>query len=436
MPVLEIAIVLVLILINGVLAMSELAVVSARRPRLNAMAVRGVRGANRAIRLAENPGRFLSTVQIGITLVGILAGAFSGASLGVRLSNSLVDLGVPGTVAEPVGFGLIVTVITYLSLVAGELVPKQLALRNAERIACLVAPAMTVLARLASPFVTLLEISGNTLLTIFGRDEGGRGDVTEDEIRHLVAEAENAGVLEPGERQMIAGVMQLGDRPVRAVMTPRVEVDLVDLSAGEAKVKRQILASTHSYIPAHDGNPDLIIGILPAKALLDAYLKRRSVDPRRYIRQAPIIPDTMDVLDVVTRLKESRLHVGLVHDEFGHFEGIVTTTDVLEAIVGAFRSEEGEAEPHAVQRDDGSWLLAGIMPVEELVQLIGISLPEQRFYHTVAGLVLEKLGRFPQVGESFDLQGWRFEVLDLDGRRIDKVGASRIMMTARHRRAA
>jgi putative hemolysin len=435
MPILEIVIVLILILINGVLAMSELAVVSARRSRLTAMAARGVPGANRAIRLAENPGRFLSTVQIGITLVGILAGAFSGASLGARLSALLLDLGLPRAFAEPVGFGLVVTVITYLSLVAGELVPKQLALRNAEGIACFVAPAMTVLARVASPFVNLLEMSGNALLAIFGRDEDQRQAVTEDEIRHLVAEAETAGVLEPGERQMIAGVMQLGDRPVRAVMTPRMEVDLIDLSDDEAKVKRQILDSRHAYMPAYDGNPEEIIGVLPAKDLLDAYLKRRSTDPRRYIRQAPIIPDTMDVLDVVSKLRESKIHIGLVHDEFGHFEGIVTPADVLETIVGAFRSEEGELEPHAVQRDDGSWLLSGSMPVDELRQLLGISLPEQRFYHTVAGLVLEKLGRFPQTGENFDLQGWRFEVLDLDGRRIDKVAASRIM-GARRRRAA
>jgi len=224
-------------------------------------------------------------------------------------------------------------------------------------------------------------------------------------------------------------------RPVRAVMTPRVEVDVIDLSADGAKVKRQILDSPHAFIPAYDGNPEEIIGVLPAKDLLDAYLRKRSTDPRRYVRQAPIIPDTMDVLDVVTKLRESQIHIGLVHDEFGHFEGIVTTTDILEAIVGAFRTEEGEPEPHAVQRDDGSWLLAGSMPVDNLVQLLGLSLPEQRFYHTVAGLVLEKLGRFPQIGESFDLQGQRIEVLDLDGRRIDKVAASRVM-GARRRRAA
>lgn len=435
MPIIDIVIVLILILINGVLAMSELAVISARRPRLIAMAARGIHGANRAIRLAENPGRFLSTVQIGITLVGILAGAFSGASLGARLSNVLLELGLPRPAAESIGIGVVVTVITYLSLVAGELVPKQLALRNAERIACIVAPAMTVLARLASPFVTLLDLSGNALLAVFGRDEDGPQTVTEDEIRHLVAEAESAGVLEPGEREMIAGVMRLGDRPVRAVMTPRIEVDLIDLSADRADVKQQILGSLHHYFPAYDGNPETIVGVLSAKDLLDAHLKRRSTDPRRYVRQAPVIPDTMDVLDVVTSLKESQIHMGLVHDEFGHFKGIVTTADVLEAIVGVFRTEEGEPEPHAVQRDDGSWLLAGSMPVEEFMPLLGITLPERRFYHTVAGLVLEKLGRFPRIGENFDLQGWRLEVLDLDGRRIDKVEASRLM-GARRRRAA
>jgi putative hemolysin len=389
------------------------------------MAERQVPGARRALRLAENPGRFLSTVQIGITLVGILAGAFSGASLGARLSNWLTSLGMDRDWADPVGLGLVVAVITYLSLIIGELVPKQIALRNAERIACLVAPAMSIVARVSSPAVSLLDASGRAVLRLFGRDSAQETQVTEEEIRMLVAEAESAGVLESEERQMITGVMQLGSRPVRGVMTPRPEVDLVDLSQDPADIRKKIMESVHSRLPAHNGNPDEIVGVIQAKDMLDAYLKGRKPDPRRYLKKAPVIPDTMDALETVMRLKESEVHMGLVHDELGHFEGIVTSADILESIVGTFHTEEGAPEPEATQRDDGSWLVAGSMPADELAALLNITLPAKRLYQTVAGLVLEKLGRLPKVGESFTFSGWRFEVVDLDGRRVDKIMISR-----------
>lgn len=425
MPVLEILIVLALILVNGLLAMSELAVVSARRARLQGMAERGVPGAVRALKLAENPGRFLSTVQIGITLVGILAGAFSGASLGGRLSDWLAAQGLDRGWADPVGLGLVVAAITYLSLIVGELVPKQIALRNAEGIACFVAPAMTLVARIASPFVNLLDASGRAVLLLLGRQASAESTVTEEEIRMMIAEAETAGVLDSDERQMITGVMHLGNRPVRAVMTQRLDVDMIDLSQSLAEIRRHIVDSVHSRLPVHDGKPEEILGVVQAKDMLDAYLKGRKPDPRRYIKKAPVIPDTMDALEAVMRLKESEVHMGLVHDEFGHFEGIVTSADILEAIVGAFRTEEGEPEETAVQRDDGSWLVSGAMPADELAALLHVELPGKRLYHTVAGLVLEKLGKLPQVGESFAFSGWRFEVVDLDGRRIDKVIVSR-----------
>ena len=425
MPVVEIMIVLLLVLVNGILAMSELAVVSARRARLQAMAERQVSGARRALKLAENPGRFLSSVQIGITLVGILAGAFSGASLGGRLSAWLASLGIQPSWADPIGLGLVVAVITYLSLIIGELVPKQLALRNAEGIACFVAPAMTLIAKAASPAVDLLDASGKAVLLLIGRESVQESVVTEEEIRMLIAEAESAGVLDSDERQMISGVMHLSNRPVRAVMTPRPEVDLIDLSQNATEIRKRIVESVHSRLPAHHGNPDEIAGIINAKDMLDAYLKGRKPDPRKHIKKAPVVPDTMDALDTVMRLKESEVHMGLVHDEFGHFEGIVTSADILEAIVGAFKTEEGEPEPEAIQRDDGSWLVAGSMPADELASLLKLTLPSKRLYHTVAGLVLEKLGRLPQAGESFTFEAWRFEVVDLDGRRVDKVMISR-----------
>jgi putative hemolysin len=436
MPVLELLLVLVLILINGVLAMSELAVISARRSRLKAMAEQRVRGARRALELSADPGRFLSTVQFGITLVGILAGAFSGATLGGQLADWLATLGVGPSFAGPLGFGLVVTLITYLSLVIGELVPKQLALRHAEQLACFVAPAMTALARFASPFVWLLDLSGRLVLALFGRKQSGERQVTEEEIRVLVAEAETAGVIEPEEGRMISAVMRLGDRPVRAVMTPRTEVDMVDLSDTPAEIRRTITGSVHSRIPAHDGNPDEIIGVIHAKDMLDAYLKRRKVDARRFVRTAPVIADRMDALEVIEKLKNSDVHMGLVHDEYGHFEGVVTSADVLEAIAGVFRTEAGEPEPNAVQRDDGSWLLSGTMPVEELTDITAIALPQRRDFHTLAGFVLEQLGHIPELGESFDQGDWRFEIVDLDGRRIDKVLARRLPQRSKALRSA
>ena len=430
----ELAIVTVLILVNGLLALAELAIVSSRRARLKAMVDREVVGARRALALASDPGRFLSTVQIGITLVGVLSGAFSGATLGLRLAEWFAQLGLPTGVAEAVGVGLVVTVITYFSLVIGELVPKQIALRNPEKIAVRVAPAMTALARVASPIVSFLDISGRAVLRALGYQAQAEHRVTDEEIRTLMAEAETAGVIEPGERAMIAGVMRLGDRPVRAVMTPRREVDMVDLTDGPDDIRRTILESVHSRLPVHAGTPEEMLGVIQAKDLLDAYLRDEHPDVRSQVRPAANVPDTADALDVVDVIKGSPVHMALVHDEYGHFQGVVTNADILEAIVGDFRTDEGLVEPDAVQRDDGSWLIAGSMPVDEMADRLFIAVPQERSYHTAAGFMLNQLGHLPDIGESFDSQGWRFEVVDLDGRRIDKILARRI--AAGRRRAA
>ena len=430
----ELAIVTILILVNGLLALAELAIVSSRRARLQAMMAREVVGARRALALASDPGRFLSTVQIGITLVGVLSGAFSGATLGLRLAEWLAQLGLPAGVAEAVGVGLVVTVITYFSLVIGELVPKQIALRNPEKIAVRVAPAMTVMARIASPVVWFLDISGRAVLRALGYQAQAEHRVTDEEIRTLMAEAETAGVIEPGERAMIAGVMRLGDRPVRAVMTPRREVDMVDLTDGPDDIRRTVLDSVHSRLPVHAGTPDEMLGVIQAKGLLDAYLRGERPDIKSQVRPAANVPDTADALDVVDVIKGSPVHMALVHDEYGHFQGVVTNADILEAIVGDFRTDEGPIEPDAVQRDDGSWLIAGSMPVDEMADRLFIAVPQERGYHTAAGFMLNQLGHLPEIGESFDSQGWRFEVIDLDGHRIDKILARRI--AAGRRRAA
>jgi putative hemolysin len=421
----ELGVVAVLTVVNGLLAMSELAIVSARPSRLAALAQKRVKGARRALALASDPGKFLSTVQIGITLVGVLSGAFSGATLGLRLTQWLAELGMPSTAAEIIGVGLVVTLITYATLIVGELVPKQVALRNPEAVACMVAPAMMALSTISRPLVLILDFSGRAILMLLGQGGKTRQNVSEDEIRSLVVEAESAGVLEPGEKEMIAGVMRLGDRPVGAVMTPRPDVHAIDLTDDPDEIRRTLAASPHSRLPVSDGDRDNPIGIIQAKDLAVSYLRGETPDLRSLVREAPVIPFSADARDVIAVLRHSQVHMGLVYDEHGVFEGVVTTADILESIVGSFGSEAGPAELSHVRRDDGSYLISGWMPADELADLLAITLPNKRRFHTVAGLVLQHFGALPSVGDKFDYQEWRFEIVDMDGRRIDKVLATK-----------
>ncbi|TIM22091.1 MAG: HlyC/CorC family transporter, partial [Mesorhizobium sp.] len=423
----EIAIVVVLICVNGLLSMSELAIVSSRPARLKAMIDRGINGAGRALELGSNPGKFLSSVQIGITLVGVLSGAFSGATLGERLAQFLASTGIRETVADPLGVGIVVAIITYFSLIVGELVPKQIALRDPERVAARVAPAMTILATVSAPLVFLLDFSGRTILWLLGQRGESEEKVTDEEIKMLVAEAEHHGTIESDERRMIAGVMRLGDRAVRAVMTPRTEVDWINLQSDEAAIRKLLMETQHSRLPAGDGGVDVMVGVVQTRDVLAALLAGRVLDPRRHVRAAPIVYDQADALDVLQKLKESDVPMALVHDEYGHFEGIVTPADILEAITGVFRADtDAGDEENAVKREDGSWLLAGYMQADEMADILGIDLPENRDYETVAGYVLSHMHHLPATGECVDAQGWRFEVVDLDGRRIDKLIATRL----------
>lgn len=418
---LELVIALVLVALNGVFALSELAIVSARRPRLKAMADQGRRGANTALTLMEDSGRFLSTVQIGITLVGILAGAFSGAALGEKLTAIFIDEGMPQGVAEPLGYGLVISLITYLSIVVGELVPKQLALRNPEGIACLVAPMMLVVSKIGAPAVWLLNASTRLIFRLLGSSSDVESAVTEEELKILVGEAESAGVIEEEERRMISGVLRLGDRPVRGLMTPRTDVDRIDLDDDDESIRSTLIETPHSRLPVTEGSSDNVIGVVQSRELLAALLSGAPLDVRSHVRQAPVIPDTLYALDALALLRDSEVPMALVHDEYGHFEGVVTPADALEAIVGAFRSDTETPEPDAVRREDGSWLLAGSMPVDEMAEVLSVTLPESRSYHTVGGLVISEIQHLPNTGEHVDALGWRFEVVDLDGRRIDKV---------------
>lgn len=424
----ELALIVALILLNGVLALSELAVVSARKTRLQLLAAQGNAGAEAALKLANDPGRFLSSVQIGITLVGIAAGAFSGATLADRLSHYLMaTFGWPEAWADGIAFAAVVSAVTYLSLIVGELVPKQIALRNAERMAILVARPMTVVARIASPAVSLLDVSARLVLRLLGAKSDAAEQVTEEEIKTLVAEAESAGVVEPAERAMIAAVMRLGDRPVRSVMTPRTEIDWIDLDAALPRQLATLRGSIHACLPAGHGGIDHVHGLLLVKDALDAVIDGKPLELAPLVRPAPILPETADVLEALEQLRHAPTGIALVVDEFGTLQGVVSAADIMESIVGELATPEGPVEPWLVAREDGSWLIDGLTPRHHMADMLGLVLPEgEDDYDTAAGFALARFGSIPQTGDRVDWKGWRFEVVDMDGRRIDKLLASRL----------
>ena len=423
MPFVEIIIVLLLILLNGFLAMSELAVVSSRRTRLQVMVDGRAPGARRALALAEAPGRFLSTVQIGITLVGIAAGTYGGTNIAFPLARDLEARGLSTAVADAIAYGGVVSLITFFSLVMGELVPKQLGLRHPERVAARVAPTMTIIARIASPVVSLLDFTARSCLRLLGAGRLAPQLVTDEEIKALIAEAESAGTVEPGETAMIAGVMRLADRTARAMMTPRPEVDWIDLDSDADTVRERLRSSHHSRLPVGRGGIDAVLGLVRVKDILDAQLAGEAWDIARLVRPTPVIQDSIDALKVLDVLRVAPEHMALVVDEYGSFEGVLTTADILSAIAGAF-AVAGEDRPTVVQRSDGSWLIDGMEPADEMAELLAIKLPGDGDFHTVAGFVLDRLRRIPATGEKFDWDGWRFEVLDMDRRRVDKVLAT------------
>ena len=421
---LEIFLVLLLIGVNGLLAMSELAVVSSRPVRLRSRAERGDRGAGIALRLAEDPGKFLSTVQIGITLVGVLAGAFSGATIGLRLAEVLPELGIPETAANEVGVGLVVVVITYLSLIVGELVPKRIALAAPERVASAVAPAMLVLSRVAAPLVWLLDRSGNLVLRLIRQSGRRETSVSDEDIRTMLSEAAGAGVIHRAEKELIGGVMRFSDRRARGLMTPRHDVEIAGINETYAEIIERFLVSGHSRLPLRRDGPDDIVGVLHSRDLLAT--TDAEFDALALMRPAPVIQETLPALEVTDRLRKSPCHMLLVYDEYGQFEGIVTPMDVLGTIAGGFDETETD-EPKFVERDDGSLLVAGSTPVDEFEERLGLAIQSRPAAETVAGLVMERLGEVPNTGQAVVVDGWRMEIADMDGLRIDKLIVKREM---------
>ena len=424
-PWLDVAIILFLVALNGVFAMSELAIVSSRRTRLKAMAKTGSKGAQSALDLAADPGRFLSTVQIGITMIGILAGAYSGATLGGPVGQRLALLGIDPELALSLGFWLVIILTTYASLVIGELVPKQFALRSPERIAAWVALPMLWLSRATAPFVWLLDRTSALIFRLLRMNRESADHVTAEDLHLVVAEAATAGVLEESERAIISGVVRLADRPTREVMTPRTEVDWIDVDAAPDAIRAALLATPHSRLPVAEGSVDKLIGVVQARDIMTAAIEGRPLNLRELIRQAPVVPDQVDAMDTLNALREAEVPMAFVHDEYGHFEGLVTPADLLTALAGEFASDQDlDTDPPLVERDDGSWWVSGSVSADTLADRLGMRLPQDRDYATAAGLALSVLRHLPEVGERFAFGGWQFEIVDMDGRKIDKLLAS------------
>lgn len=421
-PWIDVAIIFALVLVNGVFAMSELAIVSARRARLEAMARAKVRGASTALALAADPGKLLSTSQIGITLIGIIAGAYSGASLGAPVGQRLDWMGLSAGLAETLGFTIVIGITTYASLVIGELVPKQIALRSPEAIAVVVAAPMLWLSRAAAPLVWLLDSSSALLFRLMRLQRESEDNVTAEELHMIVAEASKSGIIEEHERSIISGVVRLADRPVREVMTPRTDIEWIDATLDEDGIRAALMTAGHSRLPVAEGSVDTVIGVVQARDIAQALFRGEPIDLRALMRQAPVVLDQIDAMDALDALRAAEVPMAFIHDEYGHFEGIVTPANLLAAIAGEFASDtDPDVEPSVVERDDGSLLVAGNMAADALAERLGITLPEDRDYATVAGLALSVFRHLPGEGEHFVEQGWKFEIVDLDGRRIDKL---------------
>ena len=424
-PWFSLMLILALVGLNGLLAMGELAIVSAREARLRGLAKAGSKRAQCALDLAANPGRFLSTVQSGITLIGVLNGAFSGSRLGDPVAQRLEWLGMSHDIAQQLGFGLVIVLTTFVSLVIGELVPKQFALRSPEPIAVAMAIPMRWLAKATAPFVWLLDRTSAGIFALLGMTRESENHVTAEELHLVVAEAHSSGVLEESERAMISGVVRLADRPVREVMTPRTEIDWLDADADAEQIRASLAATPHSRLPIAEGSVEDIIGVVSARDLLLAQLDGRPLDLRALARVPQVIPDLMDAMDALAVLRHAEVPLALVHDEYGHLDGIVTPGSILAALSGVFASDaDADDDPPLVEREDGSWLLSGSANADLLSDRLGMNMPEERDYTTVAGFALSVLKRLPETGETFAHQGWKFEVVDMDGRKIDKLIAT------------
>jgi putative hemolysin len=423
MLLIAIAVVLLLIVLNGLFAMTELAVVSSRKSRLQARADRGDRGARKALKLSEEPTQFLSSVQVGITLIGILAGAYGQASIAGEI-NDFLEAAFPAAAAwsEVFATGLVVVCITYVSVIVGELVPKRIALIFPEAVSSLMAAPISAVAVVLKPFVMLLTISTSGILKALGIKDRDGTDVTQEEVETILAEGTSAGLIEPEEQLMIEEIMRLGDRPIRVAMTPRPEVFWIALDDTEKQLRDEIRTCPYSRIVvARESDVDNPIGVVHKKDLLDSLLDNGEFNVEKLVAEPAFIPQSTSVLKALEILKGSKVHMAFVVDEYGAFEGVVTATDLLEMIAGDFNESHDEPNADIIKREDGSWLVDGRTDIDELADELGEEFGETDGFHTVAGLVLHKLSRVPDEGEVLQLGRFEVEVLDMDDRRIDKL---------------
>lgn len=418
----NILIVLALILANGVFAMSELAVVSARKVRLEQAARAGDRQAQAALKLSKRPDTFFSTVQVGITLISIFSGAFGGSALSGPVATFLGKIAPLAPYAEQLAFTLVVATITYLSLILGELVPKQLALTMPEAIAKAIAQPMAMLSRLAAPIVALLSVSTNLVVRLLNIQPSNEPSITEAEIRAFIQKGTEEGTLEVAEREIMERVFRLGDRQVSAIMTPRPEIIWLDFEDTAEANQRKIIASRYRRLPVCQGSLDNVLGLISVNSLLNRAMNQQSLDLTVGLEQPLVIPAISRSLPLLEQFKRSRVHTALVVDEYGTIQGLVTLWDILEALVGDAPSlDEPSDKPH--QRDDGSWLLGGMMNIEDVYSCLGLGDFSDRTasYYTLGGLVIHQLGRIPKATDRFNWKGFTIEVMDMDGNRVDKV---------------
>ena len=419
---LELAIVVGLVLLNGFFALAEMAIVSSRRIRLQQMAEAGDGRAARALSLAEDPGRFLSAVQVGITLIGILSGAFGGATLGARLGSVLDGWEPIAPYGPSVAFGLVVIAITALSVIVGELVPKRIALSNPEVLAARVARPLEIITIIASPFVWFLIHTTNALLTLVGVRHQTIQSVTEEEVKIAIAEGTEAGVIDEVEEEMIHGVLELADRSVASVMTPRPDIFWIDLDDEPETIARDIGECPYSRIVvAKDGDISHPLGVVQKKDMIQDLIGGQGVRIEPHLLQALSVPESISVMHVLQMFRKVPLHVAFVIDEYGDFLGLATLTDIMEAIAGELPEEHGGTPQELQKRDDGSWLVDGRAAIDEVKETLGLRAETNGDFHTAAGLALDQLERIPEEGDKFEIDGWRVEVIDMDGNRIDKL---------------
>jgi putative hemolysin len=421
MPWPQLFVLILLIALNGFLVMAELAIISSRPARLQKFLSDGRRGAEAAIALNADSARFLPSVQIGITVVAILSGAYGELTLSPALAHALSGSQLLGPYAETAASAIVVCSIAYVSLVIGELVPKRFALANRERIACSVAPAMRVLAAVATPVSILLRWSTDAVLRLVSPAIQAEPEVTDEEVKSLIAEGQEAGIFEKAEREIIERVLNVADRSVRSVMAPRTDIVWLDIAESQTSILDDIAASGHSRFPVCRGDVNEIVGVVHAKTLLDQLHTKGAIDLAAALKTPIYVYESMKALELLDIFKSAAVHMVIVIDEHGALQGIVTPTDILTGIAGELPDEADQ--PSAVKRADGSWLLDGQMAVFEAERVLGVSglAVDDAEYTTLAGFVLSELGHIPAVGEGFRWKNWQFEVVDLDGRRIDKI---------------